>query len=332
MNTAGDEVQVLLATHNGARFLAEQVESILAQDYACLRILARDDGSTDGTRAILERYVETYPERFELLPMGVATGSAKGNFVLLLRSSTAPYLCCADQDDVWKADKVTRSMERMRGLELKYGRDIPLLIFSDLEVVNDKLERLHGSFWKHQGITPQNIHRFPRLLTQNVVTGCTALMNQPLAELASAVPRDSYMHDWWIALMACAFGQADYLNDATVLYRQHGRNVVGAVEHQKPNLVPRWRYHEKRREQWEWGERQAEAMLRVFGSRLPEEKAAILRDYVRCEQSRSRWTRVFTLLRGGFFLVGLRQNLAILWYLFDMDAAKRTDPRAGDGE
>ncbi len=331
MKSVVSQVEVLLATYNGEHFLSEQIDSILSQDYDGLRVVARDDGSTDATRTLLEQYARRYPERFKLMPMDTPSGGAKWNFMRLLGQSSAQYVCFADQDDVWKADKVSSSMNRMSALEARHGKEMPLLVFSDLEVVKDQLDRINASFWGYQGIVPVNIHRFSRLLTQNVVTGCTALINRPLAELAMTMPAESYMHDWWIALMACAFGDADYIPEATVLYRQHGANVVGAVEHGKPNLVPRWRYHDMRRAQWEQSEKQAEALLRLHGARLPQEKVAILEDYVRCEESDNRWVRVFTVIRRGFFQVGLRPTLAILWYLFDMKAAKRSDRlRFGD--
>ncbi len=321
-------VEVLLATYNGERFLREQIESILAQDYPALRVVARDDGSADGTRAILEEYEMRDPRRFRVLAPGEPTGSAKGNFMRLLRASSAEYVCLADQDDLWKPDKVSKGMERMRSLESRNAGALPLLVFSDLEVVDDGLHMLQASFWRHQRINPANIHRFARLLTQNVVTGCTVMTNRPLAQLAVTMPAEAFMHDWWIALMACAYGDADFLREPTVLYRQHGGNLVGAAEHQRRRLVPRWRYHDRRREQWEQGERQAEAMLRDHREGLPPKVVETLEAYVRCEQSRSRWVRVLTMLRRGFFQVGVRSNLAIAWYLFDMKAAKRSDVRS----
>src|SRR5271170_623792 len=101
-------VEVLLATCNGERFLREQIDSILAQDYENIRILARDDGSTDSTVAILAEYGERFPGRFRVMPVQTPAGSAKGNFLLLMKESTAGHICFADQDDVWLRDKVDR--------------------------------------------------------------------------------------------------------------------------------------------------------------------------------------------------------------------------------
>ncbi len=318
-------VEVLLATYNGERFLREQIESILAQDYGRLCVLARDDGSKDGTRAILEEYVERDPQRFRMLGAGEATGSAKGNFVRLMQASTAPYVCFADQDDVWRTWKLSLQMAKMREMEAKHGPETPLLVFSDLEIVNDRLETLHGSFWKHQRITPERIGQLNRLLTQNVVTGCTALMNRPLVEAGMLMPGESFMHDWWIALMAAVFGAGAFLPQPTVLYRQHGANVLGAVEHARPNLIPKWRWHVMRKRQWDVSERQARAVSRIFEGRLPRHSAEILRAFERCETSPNRVVRTGTLLWHRFLQTGVRGNLATLWYLWDMDRAKRDE-------
>ena len=319
-------VQVLLATYNGERFLAEQIDSILAQDYPNLSILARDDGSTDGTPTLLERYAARYPHRFTRMPPSPPSGDAKWNFLHLMQAATADYLCLADQDDVWLPAKVTQSMQAMARLERQHGKPTPLLVFTDLRVVDQGLNEKYASFWRHQRIDPRSIHSFRRLLTQNVVTGCTALMNAGLCRLATRMPPEAYMHDWWIALVAAAFGAADYLPHATVAYRQHSHNVLGAVEHGRGNLVPRFRFHTLRRRQWETTERQAEGMLHVYGSELAPAKRALLQAYLRCETSPYRLVRTGTLLWHRFFQKGLRPNLAILWYLWDMEAAKRQQP------
>ncbi len=316
-------VEVLLATYNGERFLREQVDSILSQSYGSLRITARDDGSSDGTVGILEGYERRYPERFRVLRDGVRAGGAKWNFVRLMEQSTAPFVCLADQDDVWKRDKVRDSMAAMLGLRERHGDEVPLLVFSDLEVVDAELRSLYPSFWRLGRIAPGNIHRLERLLTQNVLTGCTAMLNRRLAQLAVRMTDEVFMHDGWIAVIASAMGAAAYLDEPTVLYRQHESNVVGAKKVARAKLIPRWRFHDLRREQWERSERQGAALLRVMRGELPERAVRLLEAYTACETSPYRLRRVWNLVRHGFFVNAVRPNLAMLWYLWDMKAAKR---------
>lgn len=320
-------VEILLATYNGERYLQPQIDSLLGQSYRPIRVLARDDGSSDGTAAILDRTASTHPDLFHRLPTEKPSGSAKANFLRLMAGSTAPYVALSDQDDVWLPNKLEQSMDAMHALEQQHGVAVPLLVFTDLTVVNRDLQVVHPSFWAHQHIQADRIATLRYLLAQNVVTGCTALLNRALVERCLQMPSAVFMHDWWIALNACIFGHSTALHTPTVLYRQHDSNVVGAVQHARPKLIPSWRQHGERRKQWEMGERQAEALLEVHGADLPSSERHMLQAYVRCETSPSRWVRVATWLRYHFFQKGLRPNLAILWYLWDMDAAKRQDVR-----
>jgi hypothetical protein len=324
--SADRAVQVLLGTYNGARFLAEQIESILAQSYRRLTILARDDGSTDGTRAILEGYASRFPDRFHLLPCSEPSGNAKFNFMELLRVADAPYLAFADQDDVWLPHKIAAAMEAMGALEEAHGLGSPLLVFSDLRVVNERLETLNPSFWASQHIRPEHIHSLRRLIMQNVVTGCTMLFNQPLRETSLPMPAGAFMHDWWMALVACTLGHAEYLSEAAILYRQHGGNVLGAPTPPPVTGVPKWRQHQQRRRYWELTATQATALLSALGPKLSARDRRLLERYTRCETSPSRVVRTATLIRNGFFVNGLRSNLALLWYLWDMQRAKQDFP------
>ena len=317
------EVEVLLGTYNGERFLREQVDSILGQSYPRVRVTARDDGSRDGTVAILEEYERRYPGSFRVERGGAPTGGAKGNFLELMRASTAEYVCFADQDDVWAAEKVQLCVEAMRAMEARHGRGMPMLVFTDLEVVDEGMQVLHESFWAQQGIEPERIGRLPCLLQQNVVTGCTAMLNRPLLRLSLRMPEEAFLHDRWIALLASCFGRATSLPERTVMYRQHGGNVVGAGE-ARTGRLPRWRDHRRRRAQWEQSQRQAAGLLRVHGAELTDEQRRTVELFLEAGRRRSRVGRVMAMLRGGFFLTGLKRNLDMLWYLWEMKTGERS--------
>lgn len=319
------EVEVLLATFNGERFLREQVDSILTQDYLSVRVLARDDGSTDQTPAILAEYAERLPGRFTVLPSGEPTGSAMKNFGRLLQAATARYVCFSDQDDVWLPAKLRISMEAMRRLEDRHGHELPLLVFTDLRVVDDALRTVRGSMWDGAGIDPETIHRLPRLLGQNVVTGCTALINSPMVELARPMPQTALMHDRWIGLLASALGAAEALRQPTVLYRQHDKNVIGAALDGKSVTSVAMRSRDdrgRRRERWR-SEQQAEALLGLYGAEMASAAKQALTAYLRSGRSGSRLDRVWLTLRFGFFRSGLLRNAATFW---DLWRARSSDP------
>jgi glycosyltransferase involved in cell wall biosynthesis len=314
-------VEVLLATYNGERFLREQIDSILAQDYKNIRVLARDDGSSDETVRILNEYEERYSGRFRVLPLSPGAGSAKGNFLLLMKASTAKYICFSDQDDVWLPDKVTRTKQAMDELESQWGGDVPLLVFTDLQVVDDQLRTLHESFWAHEKIHPDRVHRLPWLLVQNLVTGCTMMLNRQLLELSLRMPDDALMHDHWIALLASSMGKSGIVNARTVLYRQHDRNVAGVtkkvVRTRAQYLVQRLRRSETREVQWQTSQRQAEALLKTHGAELPTKSHRLIESYQPCGAKRSRIIRTGNLIRYGY-RIGFMPNLGMIFDLWTM--------------
>jgi glycosyltransferase involved in cell wall biosynthesis len=313
-------IEVLLATYNGDRFLREQISSILAQDYSNIRVLARDDGSTDETANILKEYARRFPDSFRVMPHSPGTGSPKDNFLLLMQESSAPYVCFSDQDDVWLPDKVSKTKQAMDQLESRWGVDVPLLVFTDLRVVDDQLKILHESFWANEGIEPSYIDQLALTVARNVVTGCTAMLNRRLLDLSRHMPKEASMHDHWIALVASAMGKSSSLRKQTVLYRQHDRNVFGAEKKTKslPALIRRIRRSDGRASQWEISQRQVEAFLRTYGDDLSVKNRDLLMAYLRCGTSKSRLVRIAILIRYGFYRAGLMRNAAILMHLWTM--------------
>lgn len=223
-----DRIDVLLATYNGAAFLEAQLESIAAQTHEDWRLMVRDDGSTDRTPEILRAFQARHPGKVEILADGDGNLGLVRNFSRLMERSDAPYAAFCDQDDVWIPEKLELSLTKMHELEREHGADVPLLVFTDLEVVDRNLEVIDGSFWHYANLQPGRCRSFNRLLLQNVITGCTALMNRCLVAKVGPIPGEAHVHDWWIALVVSAFGRVDYVTRPTVLYRQHGRNLLGA--------------------------------------------------------------------------------------------------------
>ena len=223
----GASIEILLATFQGERFLAAQLDSILAQTHEDWHLTLRDDGSTDGTLAVAEGYASRYPGRIAVLTRATPSGSAAANFLELLAASTARYVMLADQDDVWLPDKVARTVEAMTALEARLGAGVPALVHTDLSVVDADLNVLEPSLVRSQVLDGGEV-RLSALVAQNPVTGCTVMVNRALADLVRTPADGVAMHDWWLALLAGAFGGLTFVDVPTVLYRQHGGNVVGA--------------------------------------------------------------------------------------------------------
>ncbi len=258
-------ITVLLAAWQGAAYIEEQLDSILQQkgiDTAFeesgtgekngppIRIMVSDDGSTDGTREILEQYKERYPEQICLVHRSpkrkekdLADGipPAAGNFFWLLSEACkvfeaegeqrspvcSQYVMLSDQDDVWKEQKAARLLAEMKRLEGQFGEEHPILVHSDMEVVDVNLKTIHPSFFQYQKCSPSRVE-FSEILVENSVTGGAVMMNRALVMLLKERPAACFMHDWWIALTASCFGTIECVKEPLYLYRQHGNNTLGA--------------------------------------------------------------------------------------------------------
>ncbi len=234
-----DRIDILLATYNGAAFLNQQLGSVENQTHRNWRLIVRDDGSTDTTPEIIEAFRARHPDKVVVLRDEDGNLGLVRNFSRLMEHASADYVAFCDQDDVWKPEKLELSLLKMREMEAEHGPERPLLVFTDLTVVDEDLQVVHPSFWRYQGVRPKRCNALIRLLLLNVVTGCTALMNRPLVEKSMPIPGGAVVHDWWVALVAAAFGAAGYIVQPTVLYRQHGKNILGARDVHVFNLPAR---------------------------------------------------------------------------------------------
>lgn len=269
-------VDILLAVFNGEAFLAEQIESIQAQSHSRWTLLISDDGSSDGSMAIANAYAER-DERIRVLAGGRAWGSAERHFRYLLGRSSAEYVMFCDQDDVWLPGKIEVTLDAVAGAEYPQGRDrIPVLGFTDVAVVDEDLRVLDPSFMHYSRIDPYNLS-LQRLLAQNSVNGCTALMNRPLVDLVNLTPPETYvrMHDRWVALVAAGLGRIVYVDDASMLYRQHSANAVGAARHPLARLEDFARYRQSMLESI----KAAQSFTRVYGQLLPDDAARVAAAY-----------------------------------------------------
>ena len=222
------KVEILLATYNGAQYLREQLESIVNQDYDSWVVRACDDASTDITYDILKGYQEKYPDKFILTKNERGFGSAKKNFMNLIKNSTGDYVMCCDQDDVWLSNKISLTLQKMK--ESEQG-EMPVLVHTDLNVVDANLNVLSESFFEHSNFRKE--FELNEILIQNFVTGCTMMMNKPMVTLMSRVEDCDkiLMHDWVASILATSVGKVAFVDTPTMLYRQHAVNSVGAKKY-----------------------------------------------------------------------------------------------------
>jgi len=222
-----ERVDIVMATYNGMPYIREQLQSILWQDYPQFRLLIHDDGSTDGTVEEIKKVAERYPDKVFFVEDGITFKDAKKNFEHLLKMTDADYIFLADQDDVWLPSKVSVMVKELYNLEQEYGKNTPLLTFSDYATVDTHGFPIATSMGKIWDVNPRSVC-LELLLTKNIVSGCTCCFNRALLEKAIPLPKMAIMHDWWLALIASALGKIKYVPMVLTLYRQHSKNTVGA--------------------------------------------------------------------------------------------------------
>lgn len=218
-----ERVDILLATYNGENYLVEQLESILSQSYSNFRLLISDDCSTDGTRKILEEYKEK-DNRIQLFFQGNNLGVIK-NFEYLLKKVESKYYMLSDQDDIWKNNKIERTVEKLENSESD-------LVYTDLEVVDENLNVTYKSYWKLKGIYSKvkKYNNFESLYLNNFITGCTIISKKEFIDDILPLPNTSkfVLHDYWIALIISQKGKITYIEEPLIKYRQHKNNKIGS--------------------------------------------------------------------------------------------------------
>lgn len=215
------KIKIVLSTYNGAAYLAQQLESIQHQTVTDWQLVIRDDGSSDGTQAIIQDFVAKDSRIHWLNPDDQTNLGVIGSFYQLVKSQEAEVYFFSDQDDVWLPNKLEVTLAKARAYDLTQ----PLLVYTDLQVVDQDLNLLQSSM-----VRSQSHHANTSLvqeLTENTVTGGTMMINRALADLWQTTD-GLLMHDWYLALLAASFGQLVYLDQVTQLYRQHANNVLGA--------------------------------------------------------------------------------------------------------
>lgn len=215
-------VLVLLACFNGEKWIAQQLESILSQEHARLRVIIRDDGSSDTTLAAIAGF--TGDGRITLAPPSGRTRSAAQNFLTLIRDNSAAgfdYVAFADQDDIWYSDKLSRACRLLQNTDC--------VGYSSATVAEweDGRSRLLGQ---------STAARPADFLFEGAGQGCTFVLRadfyaqvRHLVTAHEPLTRAIHYHDWLIYALARAMGRKWTFDPApSVHYRQHGGNDTGA--------------------------------------------------------------------------------------------------------
>lgn len=305
-------IDILLPSYNGEKFIKDQIESILNQTYQNWRLLVRDDVSSDSTVEIVKNYTVKYPQKIILIDDEENHLGACQSFAKLLDYSTSDYIMFCDQDDIWLPDKIEVTLNRMLELEKIYNK--PILVHTDIKVVDENLNVLSDSFWKYQKVNP-TLRGLNNLLIQNNVTGCTLMVNKRLKKISVPIPKEAIMYDWWIALVASAFGVIEHIKGPTILYRQHGRSDTGAKHYTVWFFLSSLNRLSETQKSIKRIARQGKAFLEEFGDKLSKEQLEIVCNFSNLLEV-NRFKRLYLIVKHnlrkhgtirniGFFIIAL---------------------------
>ena len=297
------KLAVLLATYNGARRLAAQLDSYQTQQRKPDLILVSDDGSTDETRQILSQFSAQHPD----LPLRVIDGPCRGaaqNFLHLLRHTPdwVDVVALSDQDDVWLPDKLYTGLKCLHTSPPATG---PLLYCGrSWECDQDLQNRILSRGMPRPA-------SFRHALVQNVAGGNTMILNRAALDLvraASFEARKVVVHDWWIyQLVSGAGGQILFDDTPRLLYRQHASNLIGAnrglsAKKKRLQFLVSGRFRR-------WNTQNIKA-LSASAHRLTPENCALLDRFAR-DRNGGLWTRLRLIHKDRLYRMGLAGTLSL---------------------
>lgn len=219
-------VSIALCTYNGARFLPQQLDSLLAQDHSPLELVAFDDASTDASFDILRDYAPRFSQaRVQRNERNIGL---RANFEQAFRACRGEWIAPCDQDDLWAAHKVSHLLAAVNErTTLVYGDS--LLVDEDDRPLARK-PRMSDRYAMVSGSEPR------MFALSNCVSGHAALFRRDVVGEALPIPPGAY-YDWWLAFVASQRGEIVHVPEALVRFRQHQRNVSGAAGQRKQDNV-----------------------------------------------------------------------------------------------
>lgn len=217
-----EKIQVLLSTYNGEKYLREQLDSIFLQKDVEVRLLVRDDGSTDSTVSILKEYQNRNIEIIAEQNIGVK----KSFFKLLMEADESyKYFSFADQDDIWDSDKLITAIQSIKKRE-EQNELKPIIYASSVKLYDG--DQVFGTAYVN------DIEMiFEKFLIKNYYPGCTMVFNNNLLKIISMHDNSRLgeypLHDHSLNIICTGCGgEIVYDKVPHMLYRQHGNNVIGS--------------------------------------------------------------------------------------------------------
>lgn len=221
-------ISVALATCNGERYLAEQLQSLATQQRLPDELIVCDDASDDYTVLIVKEFTERAP-----FPVTLHTHSSRagitGNFARILSLCQGHVIALCDQDDLWEPRKLARIEQAF------HEHPTAGAVCSDAMLIDADGRSLQRQLWANLGITRRERRRLAQgqglrtLTPRNIVTGATLAFRTQYLPYIQPIP-SSWLHDAWIALIVAAFSPIVPIPEPLIRYRQHSEQQIGAAK------------------------------------------------------------------------------------------------------
>lgn len=212
-----DKVLVLMSTYNGEKYLREQIDSILQQSGCEVELFIRDDGSTDATCNILNKYKNE--NKLYWYSDDQNLGAAFSFLSLVKSCSYCKYYAFADQDDIWDSDKLVTAISFLKNIST------PAIYYSNALLVDSDANSFEIPVYKKK----QKVS-FKSVVCGGNILGCTMVFNDSLANKIKTklLPKNVIMHDYYLAAVCMSLGgKIIYDPKCHMKYRQHSNNVIG---------------------------------------------------------------------------------------------------------
>jgi len=296
-------IDIIIATYNGEKYLKQQLFSLLSQTYQDWHCYIHDDGSTDSTVQIIEKFVEL-DSRFEFINDNIILHDSGKNFLHTLKNSKADFCCFCDQDDVWLDTKLEKQVNAI----LKKDNTIPQVIFSNSHLWNSNTNEIYGN------ATLAFPRKLKSLLYLNCgIQGCASIFNKKMVEILKNDLDVMCMHDYYLTLAGIVLGNIDYISENLMLYRQHGRNVTGYAD---SSVLSKYCSFFKRKSPLisHLHMESLKSFFNFWKEKMNISDSKLIEDFIKTEKT-SFFSRFYFILRQKFNIYDSRLKLIIKFFL-----------------
>jgi hypothetical protein len=306
-------VNIIMCTYNGEKYISEQLESIADNTVSDWMLYIFDDCSNDNTINKAKYFLKKYPGKVHITvnakQCGVVNNFLENAYKIGMEMSKDDFIMFCDQDDVWNNDKIEITLNEMKKNITNNGNDKPILVCSDVEVVDDYLNIISSSFLKmnHYNIKKMD---FPHLMMENKVQGCTVMFNKSMAEKLNVLPKHACMHDAWLGFIASTMGNISYIDEPTMKYRQHSQNVAGSIDFWADIKGKFLNLSGQRRIVFDTCE-QIKEFIEIYGRELSKETLMQAEAFATLE-SQGFWEKRMNIVRYNMWKSGILRNIGLM--------------------